>query len=49
MEKFRDMVRDGKMDEATFNEWMRDTPSKLPDRVKKKPKRARVHKIKVIG
>lgn len=35
MRKFYALKREGKMDQATIDEWMKDTPKKLPERVKK--------------
>jgi hypothetical protein len=31
--KFGEMVKQGKISQATFDEWNKDTPSKLPDRI----------------
>lgn len=41
--KFEEMVKEGKMSQATFDEWNRNSPDHLPERahkkhVEKKPK-----------
>lgn len=52
--KFAQMVKDGKMSQATFDEWNKETPDKIPEKVSPKhvakirqPRRvARTMKIK---
>ena len=41
--KFGELVKQGKMSQQTFNEWERDTPSKIPERIgpEKKAKKPR--------
>jgi len=36
--KFGEMLKQGKISKATFDEWNSDTPHGLPERVKKKKK-----------
>lgn len=36
--KFGEMVKQGKISKATFDEWNSDTPAHLPSRVGKKKK-----------
>lgn len=38
-QKFTKMVSEGKMDQATFDEWSKDTPIDLPERVEQQPKK----------
>lgn len=33
--KFGELVKSGKMSKQTFNEWNKDTPSELPERIGK--------------
>ena len=37
--KFGAMLARGEISEATFNEWMSETPKKIPERVKKSRKK----------
>jgi hypothetical protein len=37
--KFAEMVEQGKMDQSTFDEWNKDSPEILPDRVTPEPKK----------
>ncbi len=37
-DKFKQLVKEGKMTEAQFAEWEKDSPAQLPDRVGSKPK-----------
>lgn len=45
--KFGEMVKQGKMSQATFDEWNKDTPKKIPDRVKKGS--TKIKEIEVVG
>jgi hypothetical protein len=44
--KFAQMVKEGKMSQATFDEWNKETPSKLPERVDSRSKK--IKKTKTI-
>jgi hypothetical protein len=37
--KFGAMVNEGKISKAVFDEWQRDTPKNIPDKVKRKKRR----------
>lgn len=45
--KFAQMVSEGKMSQSTFDEWNRETPARLPDRIGSK-KINTVKKVKKI-
>lgn len=44
--KFAELVKQGKMSQATFDEWERETPNNLPERIGK-PAAKTVKKVKV--
>lgn len=35
--KFEELVKKGEMTQMTFNEWLKDTPQDLPEKVEKGP------------
>jgi hypothetical protein len=43
--KFRELVSKGLMPQSTFDEWDAKTPAKIPDRVAKKPAKAKPHTL----
>lgn len=46
--KFAEMVSQGKMSQATFDEWNRDTPHDIPDRLPKGNDSKTVQTIKKV-
>lgn len=48
--KFAELVKQGKMEQTTFDEWQKATgDQKLPERVEKKPKaRAKVRQVRTV-
>jgi hypothetical protein len=43
--KFQELVSKGLMPQSTFDEWDAKTPDKIPDRVTKKPTKAKTHSL----
>lgn len=46
--KFGELVSQGKMSQATFDEWNSETPDKLPERLSPPKARKTVGKVKKI-
>lgn len=44
--KFAQLVKDGKMSQSTFDEWNKETPDKIPERIDYSAKK--IKKVKVI-
>jgi hypothetical protein len=39
--KFKQLLKDGKINQKTFDEWMAATPKEIPERVRQKVKRTK--------
>lgn len=46
--KFGEMVKEGKMSQATFDEWNSKTPKKIPERIGPKPKITSISQLRKI-